>query len=100
MKLTVSSIYPVDVAKTVYQKALLSAGSSHVPRPAIQVFQAGAYRGMCGFCRCGSDGVVRFADLVLCLAGLGVSVARSCILNMIFFSNFEMVKKRINALDT
>ncbi|KAK0263279.1 hypothetical protein LTR91_000836 [Friedmanniomyces endolithicus] len=74
--LTVSSIYPVDVAKTVYQKALLSAGSSHVPRPAIRVFQAGAYR------------------------GLGVSVARSCILNMIFFSNFEMVKKRINALDT
>ncbi|KAK4896625.1 hypothetical protein LTR27_005544 [Elasticomyces elasticus] len=74
--LTASLIYPVDVAKTVYQKALLSAGSDHVPRPAIQIFQAGAYR------------------------GLGVSVARSCILNMIFFSNFEWMKKRINALES
>ncbi len=44
--------------------------------------------------------MVLFADLVCGLSGLGVSVARSCILNMIFFSNFEMVKKRINALDT
>ena len=38
-------IYPVDVAKTLYQKALLSAGSAHVDRPPIRVFQAGAYRG-------------------------------------------------------
>ncbi|KAK3071202.1 hypothetical protein LTR53_009052 [Teratosphaeriaceae sp. CCFEE 6253] len=74
--LTASLIYPVDVAKTVYQKALLSAGSSHVPRPPIRVLQAGAYK------------------------GLSVSVARSCLLNMIFFSNFEMIKKRINAFDT
>lgn len=31
--------------------------------------------------------------------GLGVSVLRSCIINMIFFSNFEFIKKNINALD-
>lgn len=31
--------------------------------------------------------------------GLGVSVLRSCLLNMIFFSNFEWMKKRINALE-
>ncbi|KAK3671847.1 hypothetical protein LTR78_008213 [Recurvomyces mirabilis] len=73
--LTTSMIYPVDVAKTLYQKALLSAGSAHVDRPPIRVFQAGAYR------------------------GLGVSVLRSCVINMIFFSNFEFIKKNINALD-
>merc|ERR1711939_441518 len=69
-------IYPIDVAKTLYQKALLSAGSGHATRPPISFFQAGSYR------------------------GLAVSVVRSCLLNMIFFSNFELIKKRINSLDT
>lgn len=68
-------IYPVDVAKTVYQKALLSAGSGHAARPPIRFFAGGSYR------------------------GLGVSVLRSCIINMIFFSNFELMKKRINSMD-
>lgn len=44
-----SQIYPIDVAKTVYQKALLSAGSGHAERPKIKVFEIGAYRGMLGF---------------------------------------------------
>ncbi|KAK5107903.1 hypothetical protein LTR62_000563 [Meristemomyces frigidus] len=73
--LTTSMIYPVDVAKTLYQKALLSAGSAHVERPAIKVFQQGAYR------------------------GLTVSMLRSCVINSLFFSNFEFIKKHINALD-
>ncbi|KAI5360076.1 Putative mitochondrial carrier protein [Septoria linicola] len=68
-------IYPVDVAKTVYQKTLLSAGSGHAARPDIKFFAGGSYR------------------------GLGVSVLRSCIINMIFFSNFEFMKRKINALD-
>ncbi|KAF7185419.1 putative mitochondrial carrier C29A3.11c [Pseudocercospora fuligena] len=71
----VAAIYPVDVAKTLYQKALLSAGSGYAARPDIKFFEFGSYR------------------------GLGVSVLRSCIINMIFFSNFELVKKQINALD-
>lgn len=33
------------------------------------------------------------------IIGLGVSVIRSCIINMIFFSNFELIKKQINALE-
>ena len=33
------------------------------------------------------------------IPGLGVSVLRSCVINAIFFSNFEFLKKRINALD-
>ncbi|KAK3690662.1 hypothetical protein LTR37_019030 [Vermiconidia calcicola] len=68
-------IYPIDVAKTLYQKALLSAGSGHAVRPKIRISGVGAYR------------------------GLGVSVLRSCVINAIFFSNFEMIKKRINALE-
>ena len=32
-------------------------------------------------------------------SGLGVSVARSCIVNAVFFSSFEFLKKRIKALD-
>lgn len=44
-KLTSSLIYPVDVAKTVYQKTLLSAGSGHAARPNISFFQVGSYRG-------------------------------------------------------
>lgn len=30
--------------------------------------------------------------------GLGVSMGRSCAVNAIFFSSFEFLKKRINAL--
>lgn len=44
-KLTSALIYPVDVAKTMYQKALLSAGSGPAHRPKISFFQAGSYRG-------------------------------------------------------
>ncbi|KAF2159774.1 hypothetical protein M409DRAFT_70821 [Zasmidium cellare ATCC 36951] len=68
-------IYPVDVAKTVYQKKLLAAGPHAASRPDIEFFKSTSYR------------------------GLGVSVIRSCIINMIFFSNFELMKKRINALE-
>ncbi|KAI7306276.1 hypothetical protein KC326_g7909 [Hortaea werneckii] len=63
--LTTSLIYAIDVAKTLYQKALLGAGSGHATRPPISFFQTGSYR------------------------GLAVSVVRSCLLNMIFFCNFE-----------
>ncbi|KAI7205408.1 hypothetical protein KC316_g254 [Hortaea werneckii] len=63
--LTTSLIYPIDVAKTLYQKVLLGAGSGHATRPPISFFQSGSY------------------------GGLAVSVVRSCLLNMIFFSNFE-----------
>lgn len=38
-------IYPIDVAKTVYQRALLSAGSGVAEKPRIKFFEFGAYRG-------------------------------------------------------
>ncbi|OQO02789.1 hypothetical protein B0A48_11071 [Cryoendolithus antarcticus] len=68
-------IYPIDVAKTMYQKALLSSNAKNAVRPKIKFFEFTSYR------------------------GLGVSVVRSCLINMIFFSNFEFMKKRINALE-
>ncbi|KAI7158033.1 hypothetical protein KC349_g5168 [Hortaea werneckii] len=36
--LTTSLIYPIDVAKTLYQKTLLGAGSGHATRPPISFF--------------------------------------------------------------
>lgn len=40
-------IYPVDVAKTVYQKALLGAKPHEAVRPPIRFFHFGSYRGKC-----------------------------------------------------
>ncbi|KAI7554607.1 hypothetical protein KC331_g430 [Hortaea werneckii] len=42
--LTTSLIYSIDVAKTLYQKALLDAGSGHATRPPISFFQSGHRR--------------------------------------------------------
>lgn len=65
------------MAKTVYQKALLARPAvADVPMPKIKFFHPGSYR------------------------GLGVSVMRSALINMIFFSNFELIKKRINQINT
>ena len=38
--------YPVDVAKTVYQKALIANPHEKVEVPSIKFFQSGSYRGM------------------------------------------------------
>ncbi|KAI5198125.1 hypothetical protein E4T39_06945 [Aureobasidium subglaciale] len=65
-------IYPIDVVKTQFQKRQLETGRAQVTRPNIKFFQPGSYR------------------------GLGVSVMRSALINMIFFSSFEQIKKRIS----
>ncbi|KAI4723014.1 hypothetical protein E4T48_00601 [Aureobasidium sp. EXF-10727] len=65
-------IYPIDVVKTQFQKRQLETGRAQVSRPDIKFFQPGSYR------------------------GLGVSVGRSALINMIFFSSFEQIKRRIN----
>lgn len=70
--LTILQIYPIDVVKTQFQKHQLETGRTQVTRPDIKFFQPGSYR------------------------GLGVSVMRSALINMIFFSSFEQIKKRIN----
>ncbi|KAL8938872.1 MAG: hypothetical protein Q9211_003008 [Gyalolechia sp. 1 TL-2023] len=68
-------IYPIDSAKTHYQRnCLTKAKGQPVKMPRIQFNKASMYR------------------------GLGVSMARSCLINTIFFSNFELIKKRINNL--
>ncbi|KAG6023806.1 hypothetical protein E4U41_001925 [Claviceps citrina] len=70
-------IYPIDSAKSIYQRNSLlhSRGEKVEPAPRIAFFKRHMYR------------------------GLGVSMSRSCLVNAIFFSSFEFVKKRIKTLD-
>ena len=70
-----AQIYPIDSAKTHYQRnCLTTAADQPIKMPRIQFNKAAMYR------------------------GLGVSMARSCLINTIFFSSFEFLKKKINAL--
>lgn len=82
-------IYPIDVVKTQFQKRQLETGRAQVSRPDIKFFQPGSYRGK----PIGSVCSRASADEK---TGLGVSVGRSALINMIFFSSFEQIKKRIN----
>jgi len=70
-------IYPIDSAKSIYQKNCLLShqGGIRKKAPKIEFFNKRMYR------------------------GLGVSMGRSALVNSIFFSSFEFIKKEINALD-
>jgi hypothetical protein len=69
-------IYPIDSAKSIYQRNCLTVcRGQEVKPPQIQFFNKRMYR------------------------GLGVSMGRSCVVNSIFFSVFEFIKKQINALE-
>ncbi|KAF2740674.1 mitochondrial carrier [Polyplosphaeria fusca] len=68
-------IFPIDTAKSIYQRNCLISGREKAERPKIQFFNPRMYR------------------------GLGVSMSRSCVVNAIFFSAFEFTKKRINRMD-
>ncbi|KAG5921305.1 hypothetical protein E4U61_006873 [Claviceps capensis] len=70
-------IYPIDSAKSIYQRNSLlhSRGETVEPAPKITFFKRQMYR------------------------GLGVSMGRSCVVNAIFFSSFELIKKRIETMD-
>ncbi|KAF7533607.1 hypothetical protein G7Z17_g13483 [Cylindrodendrum hubeiense] len=67
-------IYPIDSAKSIYQRnsLLYSKGQTVEPAPKIEFFKRHMYR------------------------GLGVSMSRSCVVNAIFFSSFEFIKKHID----
>ncbi|XDG03250.1 hypothetical protein ABKA04_002865 [Annulohypoxylon sp. FPYF3050] len=68
-------IYPIDSVKSIYQRnALMYSKGQKVPIPKIQFFRRDMYR------------------------GLGVSMGRSAAVNAVFFSAFELIKKRINAM--
>lgn len=70
-------IYPIDSAKSIYQRNCLTYAKGEVVRkaPSIQPFNRNMYK------------------------GLGVSMGRSCVVNAIFFSAFEFIKKHINSLE-
>ncbi|KAI1817119.1 mitochondrial carrier domain-containing protein [Poronia punctata] len=68
-------IYPIDSVKSIYQRnALMYSKGQKVPIPKIRFFRRDMYR------------------------GLAVSMGRSAAVNAVFFSTFEFLKKRINAL--
>lgn len=68
-------IFPIDTAKSMYQRNCLISGGGKANRPKIQFLNPRMYR------------------------GLGVSMSRSCVVNAIFFSAFEFTKSRINGLE-
>ncbi|CZT06340.1 related to CARNITINE/ACYLCARNITINE TRANSLOCASE [Rhynchosporium graminicola] len=70
-------IYPIDSAKSIYQRNCLTycKGETVKEAPKIQFFNKRMYR------------------------GLGVSMGRSCVVNSIFFSAFEFIKKQINSVE-
>ncbi|KAK4212184.1 mitochondrial carrier domain-containing protein [Rhypophila decipiens] len=69
-------IYPVDSAKSIYQRnSLMYSKGQKVEPVKIEFFKKNMYR------------------------GLGVSMGRSCAVNAVFFSSFEFLKKRIKAMD-
>ncbi|RYP07895.1 hypothetical protein DL764_002261 [Monosporascus ibericus] len=69
-------LYPIDSVKSIYQRnALMYSKGQKVPIPKIRFFRRDMYR------------------------GLGVSMGRSAAVNAVFFSAFEFLKKRINALE-
>ncbi|EON62868.1 hypothetical protein W97_02093 [Coniosporium apollinis CBS 100218] len=71
-------IYPIDSAKSIYQRNCLTTQidrTAKPKRPHIQFFNRRMYR------------------------GLWVSMMRSCVVNAIFFSAFEFSKKHINRLE-
>ncbi|KAF2085869.1 mitochondrial carrier [Saccharata proteae CBS 121410] len=68
-------IYPIDTAKSIYQRNCFTSHVNNTEKPRVQFFDLRSYR------------------------GLGVSMTRSCVINAIFFSAFEYTKKRINRLE-
>lgn len=74
-------IYPIDSAKSIYQRNILDAKPANkaeraaIKVPKIEFFNRRMYR------------------------GLGVSMGRSMLINAVFFSVFEGMKKQINWLE-
>lgn len=68
-------IYPIDSAKSIYQRNCLTHQKGDIVQAPKIHFSKRMYR------------------------GIGVSMARSCVLNAIFFSAFENVKNHINGLE-
>jgi hypothetical protein len=83
------------MAKTHYQRNCLSkAKGQPVSRPKIQFFKVKMYRGKPPSLSIYPSECLTADDML----GLGVSMARSCVINTIFFSSFEWMKKQINNL--
>lgn len=69
-------IYPIDTAKSIYQRnCLVACKGEKVKREPIKLWRKDMYN------------------------GLGVSIMRSAVINAIFFSAFELIKKEIDNME-
>ncbi|KAI5840657.1 mitochondrial carrier domain-containing protein [Morchella snyderi] len=68
-------IYPIDSAKAIYQRDVLTHRPGEpLPKRPFRFFNRRMYR------------------------GLGVSMTRSCLLNSVFFSSYEYIKRRVDSI--
>lgn len=91
--LTNSQIYPIDVVKTQYQARFLS-GDHQTGSTKINFLNRAGYRGT------SAPWIISFKtnSLLTYPTGLPVSIARSGVINAIFFPIFERYKRSINGL--
>lgn len=92
--LTFRQTYPFDSVKTEYQRKCLE-GKTALKYSKIQWFNRKSYRGKLA-------APIRKEIICLCMdsfpIGFGLAMARSCLTNIVFFSFFEFIKKKINQL--
>ena len=81
--------------KTAYQRKRLVNNNTTVKYPKIEWFNRKSYRGK-------SPVSLRIstvcANALYLSVGFGLAMARSCVTNIVFFSAFEFIKKKINQL--
>lgn len=83
----------------MYQRDCVSNTKDVVLRvPELRYFERRMYRGMLFPLHTLQSPAVRTA-LTFVVSGLGVNMARSFVLNAVFFSAFEAIKKQINNLE-
>lgn len=88
-------IYPIDSAKAIYQRNVLS----YQPPDPVTAEKGGGAAEDTGK-RAPKPKTAKIEWLSKRrYRGLGVSMGRSCVVNMIFFSVFEGMKKMVNGLD-
>ena len=86
--------YPFDSVKTEYQRKCLERNTA-VKYPKIAWFNRKSYRGKLPP---PVDIHTVCANMDTLPIGFGLAMARSCLTNIVFFSSFEFIKKKINQL--
>ena len=88
--LTFRQTYPFDSVKTEYQRKRLDRNTT-VKYPKVEWFNRKSYRGKL-------PAPIEWYVLTCFSIGFGLAMGRSCLTNIVFFSSFEFIKKKINQL--